>query len=438
MPATNAIRTSCDRLPAPIFSMTRARWISTVRGLIPSSRAIALLERPSTSCSQHLVLARGQRLRSRRREFGIAASPAEARGRQSLHGSPADEQHPGSNGFSTKSRAPSFIASDRNRHVAVPGDDDHRGQRPALASAPQSARARPSQACARRSRRKRPVSSGCASRKTPRARRTVATAKPSASSSALRESSTASSSSMMMTCLSAAALSGSAGDRRAPRGTPLRRPDSRSPTACRRARPRSSGRSRARCPMPPGLVVTNGWNRRAADLRRECRARCRRPETSTAICARRPVEIDDLPTIDLRERIHAVADQIGDHLLDLDLVHQTPAGRFEAKSRRTAIALSGRADRAPAALASSTTALTSASASLGLALGDELTQAADDLPGPAAPAARSCRAGLTRAACRSSRCAAEQSSRGLGVVDDGGEWLVQLVRQRRGHLAHGR
>ena len=50
--AANAMRTSCDRLSARIFSMTRARWISTVRGLIASSRAIALLDRPITSCSR--------------------------------------------------------------------------------------------------------------------------------------------------------------------------------------------------------------------------------------------------------------------------------------------------------------------------------------------------------------------------------------------------
>ena len=36
-PTSIAMRTSSDRLRVFIFSITRARWISTVRGLMPSS-----------------------------------------------------------------------------------------------------------------------------------------------------------------------------------------------------------------------------------------------------------------------------------------------------------------------------------------------------------------------------------------------------------------
>ena len=51
------MRTSCASDCAPIFSMTLARWISTVRWLTPRSPAMTLLALPlvtsaSTSCSR--------------------------------------------------------------------------------------------------------------------------------------------------------------------------------------------------------------------------------------------------------------------------------------------------------------------------------------------------------------------------------------------------
>ena len=177
--------------------------------------------------------------------------------------------------------------------------------------------------------------------------------------------------------------------------------------------------------------MTNGWNNRVCHVRRQ-------PEPGIG-----DVDLDrtfpgaagadhDLPSLDAVQGIDAVADQVGDHLMDLDLVdeHGRQSALEHAAGCDPFAAGPDQGERARL-LDDRVNVL---ERPLGLALDDELAQATDDLPRPA---------GLldglfeqAREAARAFGAPIDQPARGLGVVDDRRERLIELVRERRGHLAH--
>jgi hypothetical protein len=64
-----------------------------------------------------------------------------------------------------------------------------------------------------------------------------------------------------------------------------------------------------------------------------------------------------------------------------------------------------------------------------------VAQAANDLSG-SQPLRRNLLEGVPNL-CRIGATACEQPVTGLRVTGNGGEWLIQLVRDAGGHLAHG-
>jgi hypothetical protein len=74
---------------------------------------------------------------------------------------------------------------------------------------------------------------------------------------------------------------------------------------------------------------------------------------------------------------------------------------------------------------------------LGLALLDELAHAVDDLAGAGCLRHRLVH-GVVEALDGRRVLAGEEAPAGLDVVDDRGQRLVELMRQRRRHLPHGR
>jgi hypothetical protein len=142
----------------------------------------------------------------------------------------------------------------------------------------------------------------------------------------------------------------------------------------------------------------------------------------------------DLPTLGLGERVHAVAHQVQNDLLSLDLIDHD---RRQARRQIEANGDAGlaRPDQAqPARLADDLVEI--GRGSLGFALADELAQATDDLTRP--------RSLFDRLSHRPDdpvgREAVERLDhppRRLDVVHHGRQRLIELMRQRGRHFPHG-
>src|ERR1700730_5574881 len=144
---------------------------------------------------------------------------------------------------------------------------------------------------------------------------------------------------------------------------------------------------------------------------------------------------DELSFFRVLHCLDGIAQQIEQDLLDLHLIGQHKIDcRVELKSHADALIL-GAYERERARLLDEL--LDAFDPTLALAARHEIAQAADDLSGAQRlisglvhGIAEQC--GLIIGAIR------EQSSRALHVVRNRRQWLVELMRQRRRHLAHGR
>ena len=296
------MRTSCERLSARIFSMTRARWISTVRGLIAELAGDRLVGPPDHQLLQHLALARRQRSpgagRSRRRR-----PPRPRRAAVKRVADARRPAQPGSNGFSMKSRAPSFIAWTAIGTSPCPVMTITGGSGPRRRSACSSSR--PSISGMRTSVTRQPgeLPSEAAARKTP-ARAKVSTCE------AFRLQQHPQRIQHRLVIVDDDDP-GRLSHRRSPLASADRQAHVEDHAAARivaRAQPaavriddRAADRQAdARC--PPGLVVTNGWNSRSATS-----GASPGPVSATVISTRslpgRPRADDDLAPLD-RRRAH--------------------------------------------------------------------------------------------------------------------------------------
>lgn len=118
------MRTSCASEAASIFSITRARWISTVRWLRPRSAAITLFALPTTTRSstpreRGEPVARVVPRAQQRAQFGIAGEGA-------LH---AREQVVVAKGLLQEVVRARLHRLDGHRHIAVAGDEHDRNRR---------------------------------------------------------------------------------------------------------------------------------------------------------------------------------------------------------------------------------------------------------------------------------------------------------------------
>ena len=117
-PAANPIRTASARLRAPSRVISDARCTSTVRWLIPSSRAISLLERPATSDVSTDCFTRRQR-RQFRRAWRAGGDRLGHRFQQAIRRIRLLDEV----------RHTQAHRRHGERHVAMAGDDDHRERR---------------------------------------------------------------------------------------------------------------------------------------------------------------------------------------------------------------------------------------------------------------------------------------------------------------------
>src|SRR5215510_9087222 len=143
---------------------------------------------------------------------------------------------------------------------------------------------------------------------------------------------------------------------------------------------------------------------------------------------------DELAPGRLLHGLDRVAHEVEQHLLDLHLVGEHKLDRrIELELDAYAVIL--RADQGQGAgLLDQLAEILDAA--LGLAAGDEIAQPADDLPG----AQRLFPRLVHRVVHHDGALvggAFEQAPRAFQVVGNGGQWLIELVRQGRGHLAHG-
>jgi hypothetical protein len=140
----------------------------------------------------------------------------------------------------------------------------------------------------------------------------------------------------------------------------------------------------------------------------------------------------DLAAAARRQRVDAVAHQVHHHLLDLhpvDLDRRQAVGELEARPDTAPVdADQGELGCLPHQ------GIDRGRRLFGLALGDEAAQMLDDLPG-AARLVGGLRHQLAGLAGRRRLPLQEPPAR-LQIVDDRGQRLVQLMGQRRGHLAH--
>ena len=130
-----AMRTRCERLGACNFSMTRARCTSTVRGLMPSSRAMTLLELPrasrsKTSCSR-AVKRSSRRPMSRRRASRLSDLFPQCESlRDAVENGAVRER------LFDEVDGTGLDRFDRHGDVAVAGDDDDRELRRGIGQSP--------------------------------------------------------------------------------------------------------------------------------------------------------------------------------------------------------------------------------------------------------------------------------------------------------------
>ena len=185
--------------------------------------------------------------------------------------------------------------------------------------------------------------------------------------------------------------------------------------------------------MPPLLVVMNSENR-LSRLSAAMPAPVSATSISTIVAARRRVEIDDLAPRARRHRLDRVADEVDQHLLDLDPVGADPLrGRIELEP--VADAARARSSTKASTQASSISCGRCSTWTATLPRDDQVAQPAHDLAG----AVRG-RLGRRRARRRApSRGDVRILGDPLGAADEigeRGERLVELVRERRGHRPH--
>ena len=186
------------------------------------------------------------------------------------------------------------------------------------------------------------------------------------------------------------------------------------------------------------MPVALGGDERLEQLRRRsparCPGRCRRPRSRPCPSASGRAAMASSRARRVLHGLDRVAHQVEQDLLDLHLVDQHQVDlRVEVEADAHAMLLGADQGQRAGLLDQLRQAL---DPPLGLAAGDELAQPADDLRRPAAPARRPCRARrrtFSSVAASRGRAASREP---LQVVGDRRQRLVELVRQRRGHLAH--
>ena len=185
-------------------------------------------------------------------------------------------------------------------------------------------------------------------------------------------------------------------------------------------------------PIPASLVVKNGWNRLA-------RTASGRPwpvsatTISTMPSATGPLDTTSSRRGEFGHRLHRVAHQVDQHLLDLDAVgDDAVAGRVERESQLQALLARADQSQRRRLLDQLGDAL---DAPFGLAAQHEVAQAADDLAGADRLLGGAVERGLDLVGVRVG-AVDEQPARALHVVADRRERLIELVGERRRHLAH--
>ena len=255
------------------------------------------------------------------------------------------------------------------------------------------------------------------------ARSKVSTLKPSDSSSSRSKSRTASSSSMTTTlAVSATSLSARLGGRQ------VNVEDHAAARIVARKEPAAMGiddRAADREADPqPGRLGGDEWLEEPV---RQPRAGVGDRDLNR-ILPGLPCADDDLASPHAVQSVDTVTDQVRNHLVDLDLVEEHRRQSVpEHASRRDAFAFPPDQGKRARLFHDAIDVL---ERPVGLAFGNELAQASDDLPRPAR---------LLYGLVEQAREAANslplaplgQTARGLRVVDDRGEGLVELMRKGR-------
>ena len=186
-------------------------------------------------------------------------------------------------------------------------------------------------------------------------------------------------------------------------------------------------------PIPWRFVVTNGW-KSCAVISGEIPAPVSETLISTMLSGTRRGRDDKFALVRVFHGFNGVAHQIEQDLLNLHLVGKHEIGaRVELEAHTHAFVLDADQRQRTCFLDELLHVL---HPPLAFAAGDEIAQPADNLPARSA-----CSAALSMASRRIADVFVgtvfQQPARSLHVVGDRRERLVELVRQRGRHLAHG-